>query len=63
MYATLDITSSYFIGFLRCKIQFCRVINSEEVVCEGEDSKELLHSEDCKASSEKTDVNGICILY
>ncbi|XP_008673378.1 uncharacterized protein [Zea mays] len=33
------------------------VINSEEVVCEGEDSKELLHSEDCKASSEKTDVN------
>ncbi|XP_039835739.1 uncharacterized protein LOC120696801 isoform X9 [Panicum virgatum] len=34
------------------------VTNSEEVACKGEGSKELVHSDDIKASSEKTDVNG-----
>ena len=36
----------------------CRVINPEEVACEGEGSKKLVYSEDLKASSEKTDVSG-----
>jgi hypothetical protein len=43
---------------LRWKIQFFRVTNSEEVACKGEGSKKLVHSDDLKASSEKTDVNG-----
>ena len=43
---------------LRWENQFCRVTNSEEVACKGEGSKELVHSDDIKASSEKTDVNG-----
>ncbi|XP_025806017.1 uncharacterized protein LOC112884714 isoform X3 [Panicum hallii] len=34
------------------------VTNSEEVACKGEGSKKLVHSDDLKASSEKTDVNG-----
>lgn len=38
--------------------QFCRVINFEEVACEGEGSKKFVHSEELKASSEKTNVNG-----
>jgi hypothetical protein len=36
----------------------CSVTNSEEVACEGEVSKKPVHSDDRKASSEKTDVNG-----
>jgi hypothetical protein len=36
----------------------CSVTNSEEVACEGEGSKKPVHSDDRKASSEKTDVNG-----
>lgn len=38
--------------------QFCRVINFEEMACEGKGNKKLVHSEELKASSEKTDVNG-----
>lgn len=38
--------------------QFCRIINFEEVASEGERSKKFVHSEDFKASSEKTNVNG-----
>ncbi|CAD6268296.1 unnamed protein product [Miscanthus lutarioriparius] len=34
------------------------VINFEEVACEGEGSKKFVHSEELKASSEKTNVNG-----
>lgn len=38
--------------------QFSRVINFEEMACEDEGSKKLVHSEELKASSEKTNVNG-----
>ena len=48
----------YVLIILRWENQFCRVTNSEEVACKGEGSKELVHSDDIKASSEKTDVNG-----
>ncbi|XP_066357599.1 uncharacterized protein [Miscanthus floridulus] len=34
------------------------VINFEEVACEGEGGKKFVHSEELKASSEKTNVNG-----
>ncbi|XP_066356443.1 uncharacterized protein [Miscanthus floridulus] len=34
------------------------VINFEEVACEGEGSKKFVHSEELKASYEKTNVNG-----
>jgi len=48
----------YVLIILRWEIQFCRVINSEEGACKGEGIKEVVHSDDLKASYEETDVNG-----